>query len=157
MSLSPRHGHSTINISLSHSWFIWDSHLRLLIADDSKFLQERLVAIISDLPDIEIVGQAFDGFTATDLINDTKPDVVLLDIRMPKLSGIDVLTQIKKGKSIPQIIVLTNYPYPQYRKRCTELGADYFFHKDSEFEKLSSTIKALSKKIATEKKVKMVS
>ncbi len=122
--------------------------MRVFIADDSKLMQERLAAILTELPGVEIVGQAFDGLTATRLISEIKPDVVLLDIRMPKKNGMDVLLTIKKDSQIPRVIVFTNYPYPQYKKKCTELGADYFLHKDSEFDKLSGTIKRLSEDFA---------
>jgi len=68
---------------------------------------------------------------------------VILDIRMPGGSGIDVLEDIKKINAAPIVIILTNYPYPQYRKKCMAAGADYFFDKSSEFEKVTEVLKKL--------------
>ena len=72
-----------------------------------------------------------------------KPDVVILDIHLPGSSGIEVLEAIKKDKPAPIVIMFTNYPYPQYRKRCMDLGADFFFDKSTEHEKLTEVFKRL--------------
>jgi len=117
--------------------------LKIIIADDSELIHERLTAMISELPECEIVGQARDGGAAIELIKDRKPDVVVLDIRMPKSNGIDVLKNIQKYNSIPRVIIFTNYPYPQYKTRCTALGADYFLDKATEFQKLRDLLKQL--------------
>jgi DNA-binding response OmpR family regulator len=55
----------------------------------------------------------------------------------------DVLQALKQGKQAPMVIMLTNYPYPQYRKKCLGLGADYFFDKSTEFEKVTELFKQL--------------
>jgi DNA-binding response OmpR family regulator len=60
----------------------------------------------------------------------------VLDIQMPRGTGLDVLKNIKHGGEGPMVVVLTNFPYPQYRKRALEFGADFFFDKTTEFEKL---------------------
>lgn len=69
-----------------------------------------------------------------------KTDVVILDIRMPGRNGLDVLRDIKEGSPESKVIILTNYPYPQYRRRCMEEGADFFFDKSSEFEKVTEVL-----------------
>ena len=117
--------------------------MKIIIADDSELIHERLTAMISELPEFEIVGQARDGGAAIELIRNRKPDVVVLDIRMPKGSGIDVLKNIKKYDSIPWIIIFTNYPYPQYKTRCAALGADFFLDKATEFQKLRELLEQL--------------
>ena len=73
------------------------------------------------------------------------PDAVILDIRLPRKSGIEVLRDIKKDKPSPVVIILTNYPYPQYQKECTEAGADYFLNKSTEFNKIADVLKNLTK------------
>ena len=110
--------------------------LTTFIVDDSVLMRERLAAMLSDFPEVKIVGQARDGLTAIKLIFKQKPDLVILDIQIPKISGIDVLDNIKKHKLASMVIILTNFPYPQYRKKCLELGADYFFNKSTEFDKV---------------------
>jgi len=123
------------------------SGLRVFIADDSEFIRERLPQRLVDFTGAEIVGQASDGEKALASIRTLKPDVVILDIRMPGKSGIEVLQELKKDKSPPVIVMLTAYPYPQYREKCMALGADYFLDKASEFDKLDGILHQLSLKL----------
>lgn len=117
--------------------------LRVLIADDSTFIRERLPVILSDIPGVEVVGIADDGAEALNLARALNPDVVILDIRMPCKTGIEVLQELKKDKAAPVVIMLTSYPYVQYREKCQEAGADFFFDKSTDFEKLFDLIKEL--------------
>jgi DNA-binding response OmpR family regulator len=73
-----------------------------------------------------------------------KPDVVLLDIQLPHGSGLDVLRSIKQNGRGPLTIVATNFPYPQYRKRALDLGADYFLDKTTDIEELRGLITQLT-------------
>jgi len=120
--------------------------MKVLIVDDSILLRERLTAMISELPGIEVIGQAESAENAINSIRILKPDVAILDIRMPGGSGFEVLENIKKDKSTPLMIVLTSYPYPQYRKKCLDSGADYFFDKSTEFQKVIGVLKKFIKK-----------
>jgi len=117
--------------------------MKVFIVDDSKIVCERLTEMLSELPEIEIIGQAHKAVEAINLIEKLKPDAVILDIRMPEGSGIDVLQKIKKNKTAPLVIMLTNYPYPQYRKKCMDAGVDFFFDKSNEFEKVVEVLKNL--------------
>ena len=110
--------------------------MKVFIVDDSKIVRDRLVILLSDLKKIEVIGQAKSTRQAIVAIRKLKPDVVILDIRMRDGNGIEVLANIKKDKSSPVIIMLTNYPYPQYRKKCLDAGADFFFDKSTEFERV---------------------
>jgi len=123
--------------------------LRVFIADDSEFIRERLPQRLVDFTGVEIAGQASDGEKALASIRALKPDVVILDIRMPGKSGIEVLQELKKDKSSPVIIMLTAYPYPQYREKCMALGADFFLDKASEFDKLDEILRQLSLNLGT--------
>ena len=117
--------------------------MKIFIADDSLLIVERLKAMISDLPEIEIIGEARNGIEAINAVGKLNPDVVVLDIKIPGVDGIDVLKDIKNKNQNIVVIMLTNYPYPQYRKKCLELGADYFFKKSTEFENVIETLKQL--------------
>ncbi len=125
--------------------------MKVFIADDSQVIRERLSALLSDIEGIEVIGEAQDGFEARDGILTLKPDVVILDIRMPGRNGLDVLRDIKESSPKTKVVILTNYPYPQYRRRCMEEGADYFFDKSSEFE---NVLEVLARLISAKKKVK---
>lgn len=117
--------------------------MRVFIADDSMLILERLKAMLSDLPEIEIIGESRDGFGAIEALRKLNPDVVILDIKMPGVDGIDVLKYIKNNNQDIRVIMLTNYPFPQYRKKCMKLGADYFFKKSTEFENIMDALNQL--------------
>jgi len=115
--------------------------MNVLVADDSQGVREHLRAILSDIEGLEVIGEAKDGLEARDVCLEQKPDVVILDLRMPRRNGLDALRDIKESNPDIRVIILTNYPYPQYRRRCMEEGADYFFDKSSEFEKVIDVLK----------------
>ena len=119
--------------------------LRVFIVDDSAVIRERLETMLSELKGIGIIGQAKGSTEAEEAIPKLKPDVVILDIRMHGGNGIDVLKNIKKDKNPPLVMMLTNYPYPQYRKKCKDAGADFFFDKSTEFEKVTEVFKKLTR------------
>ena len=99
-----------------------------------------MIALLQQIHGIEIVGEAIKVDEAMQSIEDLKPDIVILDIKMPG-NGINVLKMIKKKIFAPKVIIFTNYPYPEFRKKCFELGADYFFDKSFELEKLIKILK----------------
>ena len=117
--------------------------LKVFIADDSQVFRSRLVEMLSDFRGIEIIGQARDAIEASKLLEQLRPDVIILDIRMPGGSGIDVLRNIKKDVNNPKIIMLTNYSYPVYREKCKGLGADFFFDKSTEMDKFTEVFESL--------------
>ena len=119
--------------------------MKLFIADDSSVVRERLKAMLSNLEEIEAIGQAQDVGEAINFIEELKPDAVILDIQMPGGSGIEVLKHIKKEQPATVVIILTNYPYSQYRQQCIDAGADFFFDKSLEFEKAIEVCKGLAR------------
>ena len=118
--------------------------MRVFIVDDSPIVRERLRTMFSELKGIELIGQAQHPVDATESIRKLKPDLVILDIRLRGGSGIDVLQDLKQGHAAPIVMILTNFPYPQYRKKCVDAGADFFFDKSTEFDKVSEVLKKLS-------------
>lgn len=117
--------------------------IKVFIVDDSAIVRERLSEMLSEFPEVEITGKTGDPSEALDDICKLNPDVVILDIRLPGRSGIDLLPDVKKVESVPVVIILTNYPYPQYREKCMDAGADYFFNKSTEFDKIGEVLKQL--------------
>jgi DNA-binding NarL/FixJ family response regulator len=114
-----------------------EADMKVLIADDSAIVRERLVGLLSELPEVEIVGEARTTEEAAQSIQQLRPDVVILDIQMPGGgSGIDVLRAVKERQSAPRVIMLTNHSLPQYRDKYLAAGADFFFDKSTEFEKV---------------------
>ena len=121
-----------------------DSELRLLIVDDSLAVGEMLTDACATLPRLKVVGQALDGFDALEALRRLKPDAVTLDIRMPNMNGIEVLKAIKEEGLACRIIMFTGVGEEVYREKCLGLGADYFFDKATEFEKLIEVLKEVT-------------
>jgi DNA-binding NarL/FixJ family response regulator len=117
--------------------------MRVLIVEDSNVLVQRLRSILAEVTGLEIVGHADNVADAAREIRKAKPDVVILDIRIPGGSGIDVLEGLRKYPFQPIVIMLSNYNYPQYRKKCLQSGARYYFDKSTEFHKVSEVLQSL--------------
>ena len=115
----------------------------VFIVDDSPVVRERLARLIAELPGVDIVGQADIAFEALHAIRKLKPGVVVLDISMPGSSGLYVLETLKREQPCPLVIMLTNFSHEQYRRKCLQLGADYFFDKTNEFEKVIDVLREL--------------
>ncbi len=118
--------------------------MKILIVDDSELLRERLIEHLAKLPDAQAFIEAENILEANKLIGELNPDVIITDIRMPGGSGIDLVKKIRATDKSTLIIVLTNYPYVQYRDAALEAGANYFFDKTNEFEKVYSTLYKIS-------------
>lgn len=118
--------------------------VRVVIADDSCVIRCRLAQKISKLRGIIVARESDDVQSTLEAIRSVHPNVVILDVQMPGGSGIDVLEQMKKEPSDIVVIMLTNFPLSPLKKKCLELGADYFFDKSTEFDKVSDVLKQLS-------------
>jgi YesN/AraC family two-component response regulator len=110
--------------------------MKVVIADDSSLLRDRIKSLLNSLNNDPMIYEAENGVDALHLIREKKPDLVILDIRMPEMNGIEVLKKIRELKMKTKVCILTNYPYPQYKKRCFEAGADYFLRKTEDFEEI---------------------
>jgi DNA-binding NarL/FixJ family response regulator len=117
--------------------------IKVFIADDSLIVREHLVTMFDELVGVEIVGQAENVTESIRAIGNLQPDVVILDIRMPGGSGIDVLKRVKQDEVAPVVIILTNYPYPGYRQKCLQAGADFFLDKSTEFDQIPKLFEQL--------------
>lgn len=117
--------------------------LKVVIADDSALLREGLARLLATVEDVELVGQAADGIAALQLAQTLRPDALILDLRMPGRNGVEVLQDVRREGWPVAVIVLTSFPYPQYRERCLAAGADYFFDKAEAFEQISTVLRQL--------------
>ncbi len=124
--------------------------LKVLICDDSAAVRDRLVTMALDLPEIAVVGQAQDVPGSLDAVRRTRPDVVILDIRMPGGNGIQVLREVKKMDSAPRVIMFTTYVYPPYRQKCEQAGADFFLDKSTEFDRLLDVLEQVRQGLRAE-------
>jgi DNA-binding NarL/FixJ family response regulator len=120
--------------------------MRILIADDSPIVRDRLSSLLGELEGVEIVGQAEDAAQAKNLARELRPDIAILDIRMREGNGVDVLRDIKRGNPASSVIMLTNFVDSESRRICLDQGADYFFDKSIEFEKLVEVLRRMRKR-----------
>lgn len=118
--------------------------MKVFFADDSLHVRELLQAMLSQIPGVEIVGQAKDAIPATDLIRTLKPDVVILDLALIHGSGLGVLGTIKKERPSPLVVVFSGYDDASHRNTCLNLGADYFLSKADGFDQVAELCKKLA-------------
>jgi DNA-binding NarL/FixJ family response regulator len=105
--------------------------IRVLIVDDDALVRSGLLMILGGAPDIEVVGQAVDGRDGIDAARRHRPDVVLMDIRMPRLDGLEATELIGSWEDPPKLIVLTTFDADDYVTRALGAGASGFLLKDT--------------------------
>jgi DNA-binding NarL/FixJ family response regulator len=113
---------------------------QVLIVDDSRQIRERLAALLAESAHIRVVGQAGNGREAMEAMQRLVPDTVILDIRLPGCSGIDLLKEIKARYPDTTVIMVTNCDFARYRQQCKQMGADHFLNKTLEFEKIVDAV-----------------
>lgn len=117
--------------------------IRLLAADDHPLVREGIAALVANQPDIVLVAEATDGQDALDKFRTHRPDVTLMDIQMPGLSGIDAITAIRGEFPNARIIVLTTYGGDELARRALRAGAQAYILKSSVRKELLDTIRAV--------------
>jgi DNA-binding NarL/FixJ family response regulator len=118
--------------------------INVFIVDDSEIVRDRLTSMLSEVPSINIIGYADNPLAATESIVRQRPDVIILDIFLTGGSGMHVLKNIRSKHVTSKVIMLTNYAQEEYRRKCFEEGADFFFDKSIEFDKVVEVIQRIS-------------
>lgn len=118
--------------------------IRVLIADDHPVVRKGLKTILKDATDIKVEGEAGDGLEVMDKIREEDYDVVVMDITMPKLDGIETIARIKAEKPETAILVLSMNPEEVFGMRALKLGASGYLSKDSAPEQLISAIRKVA-------------
>ena len=119
------------------------SKIRILLADDHALFREGLRSLLEDQDDIEIVGEAEDGLEAARLISKLKPTVVLMDINMPIIDGVEATRMTLKENESVGIIILTMYPQDEYVFQALKAGAKAYLLKDTRSKKLLEVIRTV--------------
>ena len=120
--------------------------MRVLLADDSVLILEWLQDTLGLNKQVEIVGSFKNGIDTLNALKTLKPDLAIVDFKMPGLNGLEVLKEIRKENKILKFIILTYYSLDNYRQVAMQAGADYFFSKVDDFEKVSQLVEDLAKK-----------
>ncbi len=118
--------------------------IRLLIADDHKLMREGLRALLSGESDIEVIGEASDGRAIVKMVEDSSPDIVLMDISMPQLNGIDATRQIEDLAGDTRVIALSMHADRLFVQGVLKAGAAGYILKDSAFDELAQAVRAVS-------------
>lgn len=113
---------------------------RICIAEDHTILREGLKALISSNPHLEIVGEAEDGREAVRLVEKIKPDLILLDLSMPRMHGVEALREMKKRRPETKVLVLTVHKSEEYVLAALQAGANGYVLKDATHAELSIAI-----------------
>jgi DNA-binding NarL/FixJ family response regulator len=118
---------------------------RVVLADDHRLVRAGLRALLDATPQVEVVAEAADGEEAMALITAHRPDVALLDIAMPKLSGLAVLHQVTAAKLPTKILLLSMYDNDEYVAEAVRAGAAGYLVKDAAVEELAMALAALER------------
>ena len=108
--------------------------LRILLADDSAIVRRHLREVIEDVAGVDVVAEAADGAEAIDAVRALRPEIVLLDLQMPRTNGLQALRLVASDPWRPYVIVLTNHADGAYRDACFAAGADRFFDKSADLD-----------------------
>jgi two-component system response regulator DesR len=115
--------------------------IRVLIAEDQSMVLGALAALLEMASDIEVVARARDGREALDLALRELPDVVLTDIEMPKMTGLELAAELKRQGSPARVVILTTFARSGYLRRALDAGAAGYLLKDSPSERLADAIR----------------
>ena len=121
-----------------------DRTIRLLIVDDHPVVRSGLQGMLASQPDFEVVGEAQDGSEGVTLARRLKPDVILMDLRMPEMDGVTAIGRIKEDRPEAQVLVLTTYESDADILRAIETGASGYLLKDAPREDLYAAIRAVA-------------
>ena len=118
--------------------------IRMLLVDDHKLMREGLRALLEGAPDLEIVGQASDGREALDLVRTLSPDVVVMDVGMPELNGVEATRRIRSEFEGVKVIALSTHTDKRYVHHMLEAGACGYVLKIAAYDELLRAVRAVS-------------
>ncbi|MFD5536727.1 response regulator [Streptomyces sp. NPDC127079] len=118
--------------------------IRVVIADDQQMVRQGFTVLLNAQPGIEVVGQAVDGLDAVAKVGELTPDVVLMDIRMPELGGIEATRRIVGERPHIKVLVLTTFDLDEYVYEALRAGASGFLLKDASAAKLAEAVQVVA-------------
>src|ERR1035437_7040984 len=117
--------------------------IRVLVVDDHPPMRIGLVALVKSQPGMDVVAEASDGEEAIEVYDDVLPDIVLMDLRMPGIGGVEAILAIRKKHPDARVIVLSTYDMDEDIHRAMQSGAKSYLLKDMPIEEIASTIRGV--------------
>ncbi|MEU8550290.1 response regulator transcription factor [Streptomyces roseoverticillatus] len=118
--------------------------IRVMIVDDQMMVREGFSVLLNAMPDIEVVGEAVDGREAVEKVATLRPDVVLMDIRMPVLNGLEATREIVAADADAKVLVLTTFDLDEYVYQALRAGASGFLLKDASARQLADGVRVVA-------------
>ncbi|MGV9940658.1 response regulator [Streptomyces sp. NPDC003401] len=118
--------------------------IRVLVADDQMMVREGFSVLLNAMPGIEVVGEAVNGREAVDRVRELAPDVVLMDIRMPEMNGIEATREIVAADGTAKVLVLTTFDLDEYVYQALRAGASGFLLKDASARQLADGVRIVA-------------
>ena len=115
--------------------------IRVVIAEDQSMVLGALAALLDIERDIEVVGRAHNGREALEMVRSLAPDIVLTDIEMPEMTGLDLALAIRSEQARSRVVILTTFARPGYLRRALEAGASGYLLKDAPSDRLADAIR----------------
>ena len=115
--------------------------IRVVVAEDQSMVLGALAALLEIEPEIEVVGRARDGHEALELVEQERPDVLLTDIEMPLMTGLELAAEIARRRLTTRVIILTTFARGGYLRRALDAGASGYLLKDSPAEELANAVR----------------
>jgi len=122
-----------------------EKKIRLFLADDHTLVRQGIAALFANTPDIEVVGECGNGLNVLDGVFETKPDVVVLDLAMPGLNGVDVCRQLTRKAKDVAVLILTMYADEEFIVRSLENGANGYLLKEAAPDQLVEAVRTVAR------------
>jgi DNA-binding NarL/FixJ family response regulator len=119
------------------------ARIRVMVVEDHAVVRQGIIALLSSVPDIEIVGSAIDGIEAVEIFSGLNPDVTLMDLQLPKMGGVEAITAIRAAHPTARFIVLTTFDGDEDIYRAMQAGAKAYLLKGMDLEELLTAIRTV--------------